>query len=49
MSHENKCEPLRENESDVDNFKDLVICLAGKNTPTAAIWYMSKLWGVSRC
>ena len=46
----NTCDPLCENESGVDNFKNIVICMAGKNTPTAVIgyMYMSKLWGESQ-
>ena len=38
------CDLLCENESDVGNFRNWVICMAGKNTSAAVIWYVSKVW-----
>ena len=35
-----KYDPLCENESEVDNFKNWVKCMAGNNTPAAVIWYI---------
>ena len=43
-----KCDPICENESDVDNLKNWIICMAGKNTPAAVIWYLSWSFGVYR-